>query len=85
MKTITGNLDLRSMKRFQIPGTFIDMKCLGCGENYQIEMIDQIEYPDDNDHFISVECEECGAITERKIDIDSVIVTLKIHERTDEQ
>ena len=81
MERVIGSLEL-SMKRMQMPGTFIPVKCPVCGEVAQVEIIDQIYYPGEEnpDHGICIECEECDVEVERKIDIVSVIVTLDVHE-----
>jgi phage FluMu protein Com len=81
MKQITGKLRL-DMKRMQMPGTFVPIKCPKCGTVTQVEIIDQIEYPGDEDesHTIGMQCCVCDAEVECDVDIVSVVVTLNVHE-----
>ena len=57
---IIGRVD-SSEKRLQMPNTFVKMKCPKCGDEWDMEMIDQIYYPDDEseDRSFSGYCEKC--------------------------
>lgn len=53
-------------KRLQMPGTFVKMKCPKCGEEYDLEVVDQIMYPGyEEPHCFYGECETenggCGS------------------------
>lgn len=81
MERITGNVDLSSIKRLQLPNLTIDIKCPRCGEEMDIPLIDQIYYPGDSreQHSVAFECDNCGEV-EREIKIVSVIATLDVGE-----
>ena len=84
MERITGELDVSDIKRFQMPETIIEIRCPKCGDVMEIEMTDQIYYPEDppdDGHSIAFECEKCGIEVARRIDIVSVIVTLDVHDQ----
>ena len=85
METITGSVDVSGIKRFQMPGTCIKFKCPKCGRETDVELIDQIYYPGDDreEHSVAIECEGCDYEAEivRKIEVVSVIATLKVHEQ----
>lgn len=54
---IIGKVD-SDEKRLQMPGTFVMMKCPKCGEEYELEMVDQIMYPGSSEpHCFYGECE----------------------------
>ncbi len=57
---IIGKVD-SGEKRLQMPGTFIKMKCPKCGHEDEMEMVDQIYYPGDEDEIreFGMECEKC--------------------------
>ena len=52
---------ISGVKRLQMPGTFIKMKCPKCGDSWEIEMIDKIYYPDEDREDLNFygECEKC--------------------------
>jgi len=80
MEIITGNLDISGIKRLQMPETVILIKCPKCGDVMDILLIDRIYYPDEGEHSVAVECENCDIEIARKIDIVSTIVTLNVHD-----
>ena len=57
---IIGKVD-SGEKRLQMPGTFVTMKCPECGHKEQIEIIDRIYYPNDDNEIreFGIECEKC--------------------------
>jgi len=77
METISGNLRL-DMKRLQMPGTFVTVMCPNCKVGIEIEMIDQIEYPDEHEQNVGCYCPKCDEEISREIKIKSVIVTLEV-------
>jgi hypothetical protein len=80
MERIAAKYGLDGIKRFQLPGTIITVKCPKCGEWLDIELVDQIYYPAEGNNSVSFECENCNHDVERKIDIVSVVVTLDVHD-----
>ena len=80
MERITGNLDVSGIKRFQMPETVVLIKCPKCGDVMDIPLIDQIYYPDEGEHNVAFECENCNIEIARKIEIVSTIVTLNVHD-----
>jgi len=77
MKLITGKLKLSDTKRVQIPNTFIDVTCSVCGVVHPVELVDQIEYPEEGEtHSVYHEC--CDVETEVEFTLEcTVIITLK--------
>ena len=83
MDRITGDVDISDVKRFQIPGAIVDIKCPKCGDVCGIELVDQISYPSTESkswHTIAFECENCDIEVGRRVRIVSVIATLDIEE-----
>lgn len=80
MERITGKLDLYGIKFFPMPETYITIKCPKCRTERKIKMVDQIEYPADEEQQVAIDCEGCGSEVERKIEIISVVVTLHVHD-----
>lgn len=80
MERITGNVDLKGIKRFQVPDAIIKITCPKCGEIMDIELVDQIYYPADDreQHCVAFECEKCSIEVARKITIVSVIATFDV-------
>jgi len=81
METITGNVDLEGIKRFQIPDAIVIITCPQCGIIAPIQLVDQIYYPSEHPeggHSVAYECEKCDIIIERKVKIVSVIATFDV-------
>lgn len=78
MERYTGNVDLEGIKRFQVPDVSINMVCPICGEMYDIQLVDQIYYPAENNHIVRWECEECDIEIQRSVTIISVIATFDV-------
>ncbi len=77
---IIGNLDISRIKRLQMPETTILIECPKCHEVMDVQLIDQLYYPGEGGCSVSFECEKCDIEVNRKIDIVSVVVTLRVHE-----
>jgi len=81
MEKITGNVSLEGIKRFQVPDAIVKITCPKCGEEIDIELVDQIYYPAEyleGGHSITFECEKCDIEIERKIKIISVVATFDV-------
>ena len=80
MERITGSLDVSGMKRFSMPETTIFIQYPNCGRFIDIPLTDQIYYPDEGEHNVAFECENCNVEIARKVEIVSTIVTLNVHD-----